>query len=100
MDAIPAILNEPIFQKAFDVASVNNMDKNDYILYQISKSKKYDMEIFGQESEERGMEKRDIHHIINIYKKGYTVTQISDLLTLPVQNVIEILRNHGFDIKD
>ena len=38
-NSIPNILNEPLFMKAFDVAKVSKMDPDDYILYQISKSK-------------------------------------------------------------
>ena len=43
--------------KAFDVAKVSKMDPDDYILYQISKSKKYDMELLEEEAERRGMER-------------------------------------------
>ena len=96
MDAIPAILNEPIFHKAFDVAELSNMEKNDYILYQISKSKKYDMEILAQEAEERGMEKRDTQNILKFHNKGYPILEISDLLDIPAGKIIQVLQNHGF----
>ena len=86
------------------MATVNNMDKNDYILYQISKSKKYDMEIFGQESEERGiqigLERGNVQAILNIHSSGYTASQISNLLKTPIEDVIKVLKNHGFEITD
>lgn len=103
MDAIPAILKEPIFEKAFDVATLSNMEKNDYILYQISKSKKYDMELLADEAEERGMErgmelgmeKKDTKNILTIHSKGYTPMQISDLLDIPIGKVVDVLQKHG-----
>jgi predicted transposase/invertase (TIGR01784 family) len=94
-DKIPKILNEPVFMKAFEVATVHNMDPNDYILYQISKSKKYDMELLEDEAEERGIEKTKISHVLTIHTKGYTPLQISDLLTMPIARVIEIIEKYG-----
>jgi predicted transposase/invertase (TIGR01784 family) len=104
MDSIPAVLNETVFQKAFDVAELSNMEKNDWILYQISKSKKYDMEVLADEAEqrgmERGMEKRDIENILNIHDQGYTPSQIVNLLSLPIEKVMDVLQNHGLvDVK-
>jgi UDP-N-acetylmuramyl tripeptide synthase len=81
--------------KAFDVATVNKMDPNDYILYQISKSKKYDMELLEDEAVQRGMEKMEISHVLTIHTKGYTPLQISDLLTIPIARVLEIIEKYG-----
>lgn len=104
MDSIPTILKEPIFEKAFDVASLSNMEKNDYILYQISKNKKYEMEIVTDEAEERGFERGKTEGkaeaILSIHASGYTPSQISNLLKIPTENVIELLQNHGFMITD
>jgi predicted transposase/invertase (TIGR01784 family) len=114
-DHIPNILNEPIFMKALDVATISNMDHGDYILYQISKSKKYDMEILEDEAEERGMERgmqkgmqkglekglekgkteTEIVHVLTIHHKGYSANQISDLLTIPLERVLEIIEKHA-----
>lgn len=43
--------------KAFDVAEVKNLDPDDFTLYQISRSKKYDSELVIEEAERRGIEK-------------------------------------------
>ena len=110
-DHIPNILNEPIFMKALDVATISNMDHGDYILYQISKSKKYDMEILEEEAEERGMERgiekgmekgmekgkieTEIVHVLAIHHKGYSANQISDLLTIPLERVLEIIEKYA-----
>ena len=104
MDAIPAILNEPIFHKAFDVAELSNMEKNDYILYQISKSKKYDMELLAQESDERGMERgikigkaeAKAEFMLMLREEGYTPSQINHKLKTPIEDVLEVLKKHGF----
>ncbi len=88
---IPHILNEPIFMKAFDVAELSKMDKNDYILYQISKSKKYDMEVLIDEAKQQGREEVEIQTILRLYAKGYLPTQISDLLGILLEKVIEIV---------
>ena len=91
--------------KAFDVAKVSKMDPDDYILYQISKSKKYDMEILEEEAEKRGMErglekgleKAEVEHVLMIHSKGYSANQISDLLNIPLDKVITIVSKHSAD---
>lgn len=98
-NTIPNILNEPIFMKAFDVAKVSNLDPNDYILYQISKSKKYDMELVEESAEKRGVEKGKIEDrievVLTLYSKGYTASQISDMLNMVVQEVEKIIKKNG-----
>ena len=106
-NTIPNILNEPIFMKAFDVAKVSNLDPNDYILYQISKSKKYDIELVEEAAEKRGIEigeekgfkkgkaEERIEVVLILHEKGYTATQLSDMLNMPLQKVEEIIKNNG-----
>ena len=90
------LLNEPLFMKAFDVAKLSKMDPDDYILYQISKSKKYDMEILEEEAEKRGLERgfakgiekriekgeaeERERNIMRLYLNGFIPVQISELL--------------------
>ena len=86
------LLNEPLFMKAFDVAKLSKMDSDDYILYQISKSKKYDMEILEEEAEKRGLERgfakgmekgeaeERERNIMRLYLNGFIPVQISELL--------------------
>ena len=103
MDSIPTILKEPIFEKAFDVASMSNMEKNDYILYQISKNKKYELEIVTDEARAEGKIEGKIEgkaeerakSILNIHSNGYAPSQISELLKIPILEVVEVLKNHG-----
>ena len=90
-NSIPDILNEPIFMKAFDVAELSQMEKAEWMLYQISKSKKYDMELLADEAEERGMEKgiekTQIKIVIAAHKKGHSIIQISDFTDIPLERV-------------
>ena len=106
-DSIPNILNEPVFMKAFDVAKIDNMSTNEYILYQISKSKKYDMELVEEhaqtvgreegrvEGRVEGKEEAEILHVLTVHSKGYSALQISDLLNIPLEKVTEIIEKHG-----
>ncbi len=102
MNTIPNILKEPIFMKAFDVAKVSNMSPEDYILYQISKSKKYDMEIIEEEAEQRGLErgmekgieKTEINVVLNALNKGLTAEQIHDFTGIPLSRIQEIITKY------
>ena len=98
-DAIPNILKEPIFMKAFEVAEISNMDDGDYILYQISKSKKYDMELLQDEAEQRGLEtgiakgieKDRMSVVLNANKQGHSANFISEFTGIPLNIVLEII---------
>lgn len=96
-DTMPSILNQPVFVKAFDAAKVSNMSKGDYILYQISKSKKYDMELVEEEAKRRGMEEGKIEerekNILALYHKDYQPKEISDMLEIPLNEVMDIIKN-------
>jgi predicted transposase/invertase (TIGR01784 family) len=102
-DSIPDILNETIFMKAFEVANISKMDPNDYILYQISKSKKYDMELVEESAEERGWERgmergiedTEIKYVLTFQTKGFSVLEISEMLIMPIDRVQEIIEKYG-----
>ena len=93
-DVIPNILNEPIFMKAFEIAKVSKMDKNDYILYQISKSKKYDMELVEEAAEQRGKEENEVKVVLSIHNKGFNPLEIADLSSIPIERVLIILKQN------
>jgi hypothetical protein len=42
--------------------------------------------------EEKGMEKRDVEVVKNCFKKGYNISQISDITSMSEEKVEEILR--------
>ena len=71
------------------------MDDADYILHQISKSKKYDMELLEDEAEQRGMEKMNKQVVLTAYGKGVSALQINDYFGIPLEKVLEIIEKHG-----
>jgi predicted transposase/invertase (TIGR01784 family) len=54
-DSIPKILNEEIFMKAFETSKVSNLSDAEYIMYQISNSKRYDIELIEETAVRRGV---------------------------------------------
>ena len=82
---------------------MSNIDPNDYILYQISKSKKYDMELVEEAAFQRGYEiglelsKLSFltRAVLNMHTKGYTVPQISDILDITLKEVKGLIKKHG-----
>lgn len=42
-----------------------------------------------------GMEKKEISYVLTIHAKGYSPIQISDLLTMPIARVLEIIEKYG-----
>ena len=123
-NSIPYILNEPLFMKAFDVAKLSKMDPDDYVLYQISKSKKYDMEILEEEAEKRGLERgfakgmekgiekgkiegileekerNEVNSVVRLQNKGLVPLQISDLLNISLERVQEIIQKNVLNAAD
>ena len=81
------------------------MSKGDYILYQISKSKKYDMELVEEEAKRRGMEEGKIEGkiegkvealielVLSLNKRNYKPQEISDLVQMPLEHVMDIIKN-------
>ena len=114
LKAIPKILNEPIFVKAFDIATVSKLSPNEYILYQISKTKKYDLELVAEDAERRGIikgkiegkaegkiegkaegvEETIISLVLTLYKKDFTPVQISELMNKPLDDIEEIIEKY------
>ena len=90
-------------RKAFEIAKVSKMDKNDYILYQISKSKKYDMELVEEAAEQRGIEKgigkgiedTQIAVVLTAHHKGFNAQQICDFTGISHERVLTILKQYA-----
>ena len=69
------------------------MSKGNYILYQISKSKKYDMELVEEEAKKQGKIEGKIEFVLSLHKRDYTPEQISYVLNIPLQEVNHIIQN-------
>ena len=70
-----------------------NMSKGNYILYQISKSKKYDLELVEEEAKKQGKIKGNIEFVLSLHKRDYTPEEISHVLNIPLQEVNDIIEN-------
>jgi predicted transposase/invertase (TIGR01784 family) len=110
-ESIPKILNEDIFMKALSVAKVSKLSNADYIMYQISKSKKYDMELVEETAEKRGLKIGVVQGIeigreqgveigretpvLNAFDQGNSPESISTFINIPLDDVQKILRKYG-----
>lgn len=110
-DVIPKILNEPVFMKAFEVATVAKLDKLDYMLYQMSKYGKYDMELVAEEAIRQGNiegkiqgkiegkiegiieteERKDRLFVLNSFDNGLDAQLIAKLSSISIDRVLEII---------
>ncbi len=79
------------------------MDDGDYILHQITESKKYDMELLEEEAIQRGMEKgiergmkkNRVSVVLNAYNQGHSPNLISKFTGTPLDTVLEIIEKYG-----
>jgi predicted transposase/invertase (TIGR01784 family) len=114
-DSIPKILNEEIFMKAFETSKVSNLSDAEYIMYQISNSKRYDIELIEETAVRRGVksgiekgEKIGIEKgekigikkameitILNAFDNSYKPESISNFTGIPLTNILEILKKNG-----
>ena len=69
------------------------MSKGDYILYQISKSKKYDMELVEEEAKRRGKIEAITELVLSLNERNYKPQEISDLVQMPLEQVMDIIKN-------
>jgi predicted transposase/invertase (TIGR01784 family) len=96
---IPKILNEPIFEKAFETSRVSNLTSRQRATYEKSKLDYLGVKAVAVTAREEalvegmaiGKEEREKELIIKLFQKGKTVTEISDLLDIPVEQVQNII---------
>ena len=89
-DQIPAILNEPVFERAFETAELARMSENEQFLYNQQQMALWDnfaaletAKMDGKaEGKIEGKAERDIEIARNMKTKGYPVKDISDLTGL------------------
>jgi hypothetical protein len=87
--AIPQILKEPIFEKAFQTAEFTKFSRAQRDAYEQSV-----MDDIGvREVAVTAREDRDTEHILRMHKKGKSVAEICDLLDIPEQQVIAIVQD-------
>lgn len=90
MDNIPAILNEPIFQKAFETAELAGMTENERNFYEESLMSYRDMQNALDTAVDDALKERDIQFIRKFIFKGFDNQLISELTDLNIEQVEEI----------
>jgi len=89
-EEIPAILNEPIFQKGFDLARIANYDKlqlrdyersyNDYLSFKASMDYQFN----------QGMDEKAKITARKLIKKGMENAEVAEITELPLSEVVKI----------
>lgn len=99
LEEIPAILREPIFEKAFHTAEVGKLTGDELFAYQMSQIDYWDMTAAIDSAEENGIQKgRELglqegrlqaqtENIRRMATKGMSAAAIADLLDLPIDEV-------------
>ncbi len=94
-DDIPAILNEPVFERAFETAELARMDAGERARYEASLKVYRDnftvLETARMEGKEEGKEEgraeRDIAIALNMKKEGFDPAVIAKLTGLPLKEI-------------
>ena len=84
--------------KTFDDVDVSKLSENEYILFQISKTKRFDYELVAEEAARQGrlegIEEELTKIILRLLDKKFTHLQVSELLDLSLERVEEILEKY------
>ena len=84
--------------KTFDDVDVSKLSENEYILFQISKTKRFDYELVAEEAARQGrlegIEEELAKIILRLLDKKFTHLQVSELLDLSLERVEEILEKY------
>jgi predicted transposase/invertase (TIGR01784 family) len=103
LDEIPAILREPIFEKAFHTAEVGKLSADELMDYQMSQIDYWDMTAAIDSAEKNGLEKglqigreegrnaTQMEIVLRMAEKGMAAPAIADLLGLPIDLIQAIL---------
>lgn len=99
LNKIPVYLRKSIFEKVFDIASYNKLNKEERMAYEMSLKKKWDDYSIKQtafndgkkegvaEGEKRGKMEEKLNFASKLLTKGYTIESIVDLTGLSEQEV-------------
>ena len=90
-DHIPAILNEPIFQKGFDIAEVSHLDSDQYDVYLKSvlsyNEAKATLDTAFMDGEKKGKAEGKVEIAKTMLAKGFDVTTIAEITQLTVKEI-------------
>lgn len=92
-DHIPAILNEPIFQKGFDIAEVSHLDSDQYDVYLKSvlsyNEAKATLDTAFMDGEKKGKVEGKIEIAKTMLAKGFDVATIAEITQLTLKEIEE-----------
>ena len=103
---IPQILNEKVFQDAFEVAELANMTVEQRNLYESSRMNYLGLKAVSDTAKEEGREEgievgmevgrneKEIEMILKAYSKGKSVEWISDFLDIPLDRVRQVIAEY------
>ena len=90
--------------KTFDDVDVSKLSENEYILFQISKTKRFDYELVAEEAARQGrlegieeelakivLRLLDKEFTLRVLRKEFTPLQVSELLDFPFERIEEII---------
>lgn len=89
-DHIPEILNEPVFQKAFEVAELANLSPTQRDSYEENLIHYWDMKNVIDTAVEEAYEKKDIEYVSRAIGKGFDNVVVSELTGLNEDTVEKI----------
>ncbi len=99
-DHIPRILDEPIFQKAFDVAALANLDREQYTVYEqnlldywttkaaFDTAREEGREAGRKEGEKRGEHRKALEIALALKGSGLEPARIAEVTGLPIHDIM------------
>lgn len=95
IDKVPAVLDKRVFQKAFKIAELSNLTKEEKNMYDAALMAKVDYEnvmaFAKQKAEKEGLEKglqKGLHEVaLKMKKQNFPADQISKLTELPIAEI-------------
>jgi len=94
MDALPAYLRKPIFEKLFKIAEYGKLNKEERKMYNLSLKRKWDMTAALEDAMEKGVKKErekaeadKLRFALNFKKEGVPVGSISKILSLSPEEI-------------
>lgn len=84
-------MNEDVFQKAFSAAEVANFTPTQLAEYEQSR-----MTYLGLKAvSDTAKEEKEIEMILKPYHRGKSVEEISDFFDIPIDKIIQIIKDHN-----
>jgi len=93
MDEIPVCLQQPIFQKLFNIAEYINLTKEEQMSYDQDLKNKWDNYSALAYAKEEGERSKAISIVRELKKMGLPLDQIAAVIELPIEEIVDV--NHS-----